>query len=167
MATIYRFIIEQKQTQARSGSGRNSTTSSTKVIGKNGKDATTNLFGIIGMGKGGVEHNRYMRAINPVLNKATGGVWEKGVRIGRAAAGMLKVSKTTGAIAGVSAVAITIIISFILQTIMKHQRMLIEKTDKINTQNYKMLENGGGVIHGSFEISTNWWSGKHTYNQNK
>lgn len=165
MATIYRFIIEQKTTQT--GGGRKSSgTTSKKGAGKKGKD-TTNIFGLLGMGKGGVEHNRYTRAINPVLNKMTGGVWEKAARLGRAGAGLLKVSKSTGAIVGVSAVAIAIILSFIFQTIMKVQSKEIAKMNKLNTQNYKSLENGGGAIHGSYSISTNLWNGRQTYNQNK
>ena len=165
MATIYRFIIEQKTTQ--SGGGRKSSgTTSKKGAGKKGKD-TTNIFGLLGMGKGGVEHNRYTRAINPLLNKATGGIWEKGARIGRAAAGLLKFNKTTGAIAGVSAVAIAIIISFVIQTTLKIQQREIAKMNKLNTQNFKALENGGGAIHGAYNISTNSWNGRQTYNQNK
>lgn len=163
MATIYRFIIEQKTTQ---GGGRKSTTPSKKGAGKKGKD-TTNIFGLMGIGKGGVEHNRYTRAINPLLNKATGGIWEKGARVGRAAAGLLKFNKNTGAIAGVSAVAIAILISFAIQTILKIQQREIAKMNKLNTQNFKALENGGGAIHGAYNISTNSWNGRQTYNQNK
>lgn len=165
MATIYRFIIEQKTNQ--NGNGRKSSgTTSKKGAGKKGKD-TTNMLSIFSGGKGGVEHNRYLRAINPVLNKATGGMWEKGMRIGRAAAGLLQISKSTGAVVGVSAVAITIIVSFILQTIMKIQNKDVAIMNKLNAQNYKMLENGGGVIHGAYNIATDSWNGRQTYNQNK
>ena len=165
MATIYRFIVEQKTTQ--SGGGRKSSgTTSKKGAGKKGKDST-NIFGLLGMGKGGVEHNRYTRAINPLLNKATGGLWEKGARVGRAAAGLFKFSKTTGAILGVSAVAIAILVSFAIQTTLKIQQREIAKMNKLNTQNYKMLENGGGAVHGAYNIATNSWNGRHTYNQNK
>ena len=163
MATIYRFIIEQKQTGG-GGNGRRSTGTGSKKGASKGKVKTITL---LGSAKGGVEHNRYMRAVNPLLNKMTGGVWERGVRLGRAGAGLLKFNASTGAIVGVSAVAITIIISFLIQYILKIQARDREIARKQNTRNYQMLENGVGSIHGQYEISTNMWNGRQTYNQNK
>lgn len=162
MATIYRFIVEQKTTSG-GGQGRKSTGGGKKGASK-GKAKTTTL---LGSAKGGVEHNRYMRAVNPVLNKMTGGYWEKGMRIGRAGLGLVKFYKDTGSFAGVSGVAITIIISFVLQTIMKIQDRDRRYADKQNVQNFKMLENGTGAVHGQYEISVNMWNGRATYNQNK
>lgn len=161
MATIYRFIVEQKST---TDNGRKAKESGSKKGASKGKVKTTTL---LGSAKGGVEHNRYMRAVNPLLNKATGGWYEKGVRLGRAGLGLVKFNKETGAFAGLSGVAITIIISFIIQTILKIQARDRAKADKENAQNYKMLENGFGAVHGQYEISVNMWNGKHTYNQNK
>ncbi len=163
MATIYRFIVEQKITESKN-SGRKSTGSSGKKGASKGKAKTTTL---LGSANGGVEHNRYMRAVNPVLNRMTGGYWEKGMRLGRAGLGLVKFNAETGAIAGLSGVAITIIISFVLQTIMKIQDRDRRIADKQNAQNYKMLENGIGAVHGQYEISVNMWNGRQTYNQNK
>ena len=160
MATIYRFIVEQKTTTR--GGGRKG--DSTPSKGGAGKRRTVSLFG---GGRGGVEHNRYMRAINPVLNRATGGAWEKGMRLGRAGMGLVQVDKTTGAFAGLSMVAITIIISFVLQAFFKKQQQDIKKAQALNARNYKMLENGVGAIHGEYEINVNMWNGRQTYNQNK
>lgn len=162
MATIYRFIVEQKTTT--SGQGRKSAATTSKKGASKGKVKTTTL---LGSAKGGVEHNRYMRAVNPVLNRMTGGYWEKGMRLGRAGLGLVKFNAETGAIAGLSGVAITIIISFVLQTIMKIQDRDRRIADKQNAQNYKMLENGIGAVHGQYEISVNMWNGRQTYNQNK
>ena len=39
--------------------------------------------------------------------------------------------------------------------------------EKLNAQNYKRLENGGGAVHGSYKIMTDGWSGRVTYNENK
>ena len=159
MATIYRFVIEQKQS---GGGGRTPRDTSTSTKGA-GKNRATSLFG---GEKGGVEHNRKMRAINPLLNKATGGLYEKGMRVGRAALGLVKVDEA-GKFAGLSGTAVAIIISFVIQTVLKIQSRERAKADKLNAQNYKQLENGFGAIHGSYEIATNLWNGQRTYNENK
>lgn len=164
MATIYRFIVEQK-TSGGGGSrgGRKEGSTNKKGAAKKGKKTV----GIFSGGKGGVEHNRYLRPINPVMNKITNGYWEKGMRLGRAGLGLVKVDATTGAFAGLSFVAIAIIISFILQTIMKYQAQDREIANKLNAQDYNMLENGVGAVHGQYSISVNLWNGRRTYNQNK
>ena len=159
MATIYRFIVEQKTTVAdsgrkpREGTGKGS-----------GKRKTVSLFG---GSKGGVEHNRKMRAINPLLNRATGGWWEKGMRLGRAGAGLIKVDKKTGEFAGFSWSAIAIIIAFVIQALLQWQKSELARAQHLNEQNFKQLENGIGAIHGAYKVSTNIWNGRNTFNQNK
>lgn len=162
MATIYRFIVETKERESRS-SGRKSDGDSAggKKRGAAKKGRYVSLVG----SKGGVESNRKLRAINPVLNRITGGYWEKGMRIGRAGAGMVKINKE-GAL-GISSVAIAIIVSMLLQGLMRYQNQLKVKAEKDNTNNFKALENGATQIHGAYTISTNIWSGAITYNQNK
>ena len=160
MATIYRFIVEQKTSST--GDGRQTPADISKnTTAKKGK-----YVSLFGGKKGGVEHNRKMRAINPLLNKMTGGYWEKGMRLGRAATGLVQYNKETGKF-GLSGTAIAIIIAFILQTLMKVQQQEMIKAQKLNAQNYKQLENGFGAIHGQYEVSTAFWTGRHTYNQNK
>lgn len=162
MATIYRFIVEQN-TRASGTDGRKG--SSTRE--KRKKQPTAKEVSLLGGMRGGVEHNRKMRAINPVLNKATGGYWEKGMRIGRAGLGLIKVNEQTGAYAGINGTAITILIAFVLQTIMKIQAQERVKAERLNAQNYKMLENGVGAIHSAYSVSVNTLTGRQTYNQNK
>lgn len=161
MATIYRIIVEQsaksKGEDGRKGGNRLGT-------GKPHAGKTTTL---LNSARGGVEHNRKMRAINPVLNKATGGYWEKGMRLGRAGLGLVKFDATTGAFAGLSGTAMAIIIAFVLQVLIKINDRERQKAQELNAQNYKMLENGVGAIHSSYEVNTNFWTGRQTYNQNK
>ena len=163
MATIYRFIVEQKTT---SSGGRKSSSESSgmskKSTAKKGKTIT-----LLSSMKGGVESNRKMRAINPLLNKLTGGWYEKGMRVGRAGLGLLKFDEETGKFAGFSGTAIAIIIAFALQTIMKYQNQQRTIAERKNKQNFKMLENGFGQINGAYDISVNVWNGRLTYNQNK
>ena len=161
MATIYRFIVEQKGGRGGSGGRKSSSGVSKKSAAKKGR-----WVSIIGGEKGGVEHNRKLRAVNPLLNKITGGYWEKGMRLGRAGLGLVQRNTETGKI-GISGTAVAIIIAFVIQAILKWQNKQIIAMNKVNAQNYKMLENGTMQIHGAYEISTNMWNGRHTYNQNK
>ena len=161
MATIYRFVIEQKA-QADSG-GRKSTKSSKKASkGAAKKGKSVSLFG---GEKGGVEHNRKMRAINPLINKATGGAWEKGMRATRAVSGLIKEDKNGNI--GIGGPALAILIQMVLLLLLKWQEFERDKATKQNEQNYKQLENGVGGIHGAYEVSTNIFTGRQTYNQNK
>ena len=162
MATIYRFIIEQKTTGG-SGSGRKNQTQapSKKTPSKKGR-----WVSIFGGDKGGVEHNRKLRAINPLLNKATGGYWEKGMRLGRAGLGLVQRNTETGK-PGLSGPAVAIIIAFIIQSLLKWQKAEQQKAQKYNAQNFKMLENGVSQIHGAYEVVADTWTGRLTYNQNK
>ena len=164
MATIYRFIVEQK---ASGGSGDTTKPRASKGAGKKGKDLP--LFGF-GGSKGGVEHNRKMRAINPILNKVTGGVWEKGMRLTRAGAGLVKRNTETGKLS-FSGPSIAIIVAFVLMTvwngIAKWNQRERANAAKLNAQNFKAMENGSGTIHGAYSISVNGWSGHISYNENK
>ena len=161
MATIYRFIVEQKASGRAGGDGRKPKEKSAKSPAKKGR-----YVSIFGGEKGGVEHNRKMRAINPLLNRATGGHWEKGMRLTKAGLGLVQKNTETGQIA-FSGTAFAIIIAYVIQLLMKFQKQEQEKAEKLNSQNYKQLENGVGSIHGSYKISTNVFNGRQTYNQNK
>ena len=160
MATIYRFIVENR---VRETTGRKSSENapSRKSPAKKGK-----WVAIIGGSKGGVEHNRKLRAVNPLFNKMTGGAWERGMRVGRASLGLVKQNTETGELK-LSGAAIAIIIAFIIQMLLKWQAQEYKKAQQRNEQNFKQLENGIGAIRGEYKMSTNIFNGRHTYNQNK
>ena len=163
MPTIYRFIVEQKTTSGGGGrkSDKESSGTSKKGPGKKGR-----YVSIFGGEKGGVEHNRKMRALNPLFNKATHGGAEKGMRLGRAGMGLITKNTETGKY-GLSGPAVAIIIAFVIQAIFKWQSRDAERSRKINENNFKAMENGGGAIHGQYTVSANTWNGALTYNQNK
>ena len=161
MATIYRFIIEQKAL-ADSGGRRSTNTSGRATKGAAKKGKSVSLFG---GEKGGVEHNRKMRAINPLINKATYGGWERGMRVSRAAMGIVKEDKNGNL--GISGPALAILIQMVLLGLLKWQEFERDKATKQNIQNFKQLENGVGAIHGAYEVSTHIITGRQTYNQNK
>ena len=159
MATIYRFIVEQKTSSG--GDGRKGGEGSSKSASKKGRNVS-----LFGGKKGGVEHNRKMRAINPLLNKLTGGWWEKGMRLGRAGAGLITKNTETGKL-GVSGTSIAILVAFLIQTLIKWQAKERQKAEQLNSQNFKALENGIGSIRGEYDLNVSLWSGRLTYNQNK
>lgn len=162
MATIYRFIVENKTSGGDGGrKGGGTGSPSKKTTAKKGR-----YVSVLGGDKGGVEHNRKLRAINPLLNKATHGYWEKGMRLGRAASGLVTKNTETGKL-GISGPAIAIIIAMVIQAILKIQNIQRERAKQMNAMNYKMLENGVGAIHGEYDISVNLWNNRATYNQNK
>lgn len=161
MATIYRFVIEQKQTQS---SGRKSGSS-----GGSGKGTTAKkgkMVSIFGGEKGGVEHNRKMRAINPLINKLTNGWWEKGMRLGRAGVGLVQRNTETGKW-GLSGPAVAIIIAFMINMLMKWQNTEKQKAERRNANNFKAMENGFGAIHSQYVVAENVLNGRYTYKENK
>ena len=108
-----------------------------------------------------------MRAINPLLNRMTSGYWEKGMRLSRAGIGLVKNASENGAKGVLTGPALYIILAFILIVSMKMLEKEQQKAQKMNAQNYKQLENGVGSVNGQYRVSTNFWTGRHTYNQNK
>ena len=160
MATIYRFIVEQKVSST--GSGRNPRSVAGKGAAKKGRSVS-----FFGGDRGGVEHNRKMRAINPLLNRMTGGLWEKGMRLTRAGIGLGKSVEKNGAKGILTGPALYIIIALVITTLLKWQQQEIKKARELNAKNYKQLENGYGSIHGQYKVSTAFLTGRHTYNQNK
>ena len=162
MATIYRFIVEQRFTNG--GQGRTLRDSSTTQKTSAKKGRSVSLFS---NGRGGVEHNRKMRAINPLLNRMTGGWWERGMRLTRAGIGMGRNIYQNGAKGIFTGPALYIIIAFLLTTLLKWNNQEKVKADKANAQDFKKLENGYGAIHGQYKTTQNFWTGRITYNQNK
>ena len=162
MATIYRFIVEQRTRETSSGrkGGDGTSTRASKGAAKKGK--TVSLFG---GEKGGVEHNRKMRAINPLINKGTYGHYEKGMRALRAARGIVKQDKKGNI--SISGVSIAILVQMLFLMLLKMQQYDRNRAQKENDQNFKQLENGIGSVHSQYKVSTAFFTGRHTYNQNK
>ena len=161
MATIYRYILETREGGGTSGRKNGLSGSAKKGAGKKGS------YSFFGGDKGGVEHNRKMRAINPLLNRATGGYWEKGMRLGRATLGLSKSIQEKGIKGAITGPALFIIIALLITSILKIQKKQMVEANKQNTQNYKQMEIGISAIHGEYSITRNYWNGKLSYNENK
>jgi len=137
MATVFKFIVEDK---------------ATKTIGKevqvdaNGvvlpKDgAGTQLASFTGSNKG-VEHNRYLRAINPILNRYTGGMWEKGTRMYRAGLGVIDTAKNSGVGAALTSVGAILIAQLIIMESVKAIEKAIKEAKEDNQANFFKIKNG-------------------------
>ena len=162
MATIYRFIVEQRQVVTSQGRTPRDSSTTQKTSAKKGRSVS-----LFSSGRGGVEHNRKMRAINPLMNRMTGGWWERGMRLSRAGIGMFKSIKKNGAKGILTGPALYIIIAFIITMLLKWNNAEKVKAEKANAQDFKKLENGYGAIHGQYKTTQNFWTGRITYNQNK
>ena len=163
MATIYRFIVENQMKESAGRKGEVALSTRNKGAGKKG----TSALSIFSSPRGGVEHNRRLRAINPLLNRATGGWWEKGMRVGRAGVGVVNTAREKGIKATIGGVGFTIILAFIIQQLLRLQNKNLEWGKQRNTQNYKQMETGISAVHGQYQLTANVISGRRTYNENK
>lgn len=167
MPSIYRFVVEQKVITSSGGGGRKGEATASPLAKKTPSKKGAKTVTLLGSMKGGVEHNRKLRAINPLINKATHGYWEKGMRLGRAGLGFVKFDAETSAFAGISGVAVSIILSMAIQTFLKIQNEQREHAKELNNQNFNLMESGIYGIRGDYQISVNMFNSRATYNQNK
>jgi hypothetical protein len=166
MATIYRFIVESTgQAQTQNLLANNSVDANGVIIPKKGAGSKGggSLVAHNPTGKrgGGVDHNRYMRPINPLLNRMTGGYWEKGQRVGRAMAQLPSEFKASG-MGALTSVASLILIQFAIMEIDKYVREQKKKAQEENQSNYLKIISGQTTIGTDYKVSRNIF-GKITY----
>jgi hypothetical protein len=169
MATIYRFIVESQsnggnnyvvdengEVQPLAGAG------SKMGGGGSGGNRSLVAHNPSGRNTGGVDHNRYMRPINPLLNRWTGGYWEKGQRVGRSVA---QIGRDLGSGAGLKAFAGTgglILLQFAIMEFDKWFREQQRKAKEENKSNYLKIVSGQTVLGQDYKVSRNIF-GKITY----
>jgi len=145
MATIYRFIVEEKQ-----GNANTATTNTGSPVPKNG--AGNKGFNLGGM-FGGTEHNRFMRPLNSVMNRVTGGVWERGNRIVKAGANVINAG-AKGGIAGVlGSVGFSIIVQFLIIEMFKMFEQEKKKAREENQANFLKIKTGQTVLGSDYKIN--------------
>jgi hypothetical protein len=161
MATIYRFIVESVgQSDAKKILENNDVSPDGEIIPKKG-GGSKGGGSLLAHNRGGVEHNRYMRPINPLLNRATGGYWEKGMRVGRAVGQLPSdfASKGMGALTGVASL---ILIQFAIMEFDKWFREQQRKSKEENQANYLKIVSGQTTIGTDYKVNRNIF-GKITY----
>ena len=153
MATIYRFIVE-----AQKASGV-ATDADGVVIPRKGAGSKGGASGSgrgfnFGGSRGGVEHNRYMRPINPLMNQLTGGWWEKGQRLGRAAASLPEQFSKKG-IGALGSTGALIIMQFAIMMAVQAFREQQKKSKEENQANYLKIVSGQTTIGQDYKVSRN------------
>lgn len=157
MATIFRFLVEDKATK--SIGTQNSVSPSGEIVPKKG--AGVKLASFTGSNVG-VDHNRYLRAVNPVVNSFTGGWWEKGTRMFRATRGVADTAKNSGAAAALTGVGAILIYQFIMMETLNLVRKELKKAEQANQSNYLRIRSGLQVL-GRDYMTTKTLFGKINY----
>ena len=168
MATIYEFIIRSQQGAGGAGGaggiggGVDADGNPIPVKGAGVKGSTSLVaHNPTGKSKDGVDHNRYMRPINPLINRWTGGFWEKGQR-GFNAVRQLPAdfkAKKLGALGGVASL---ILIQLAIMEFDRWFREQQKKAKEENKANYLKITSGQTVLGQDYKVNRNIF-GKITY----
>jgi hypothetical protein len=153
MATIYRFIVEAQKSGSASFDADGNPTTRKGAGNKGGSSGSGSGFNF-GGSRGGVEHNRYMRPINPLINRLTGGWWEKGQRVGRAAMEIPEQlhNKGIGALAGTASL---ILLQFTVMMVDRWFREQQKKAKEENQSNYLKIVSGQTTLGQDYKVSKN------------
>jgi hypothetical protein len=160
MATIYRFIVEARKATGVSYDADGNPIPAKGAGSKGGFSLTAHNPS--GKNRGGVEHNRYMRPINPLMNRLTGGWWEKGQRLGRAGAGVLDVAKTKGIGAALGSTGALIIMQFAIMMAVQAFQDQQKKAKEENQSNFLKIKSGQTTLGQDYKVSKDIF-GKITY----
>ena len=134
MATIYEFIVRD---QTKDGKNLMVDSDTGEVIAKSSVAKEKPLSG----SNKGVDHNRYMRAVNPLINRYVPG-FEKYVRGGRAVVGMYDTLVQTGIKSAITSVGAIVLLELALTKLDDLRREKIEEAKKENIANYNKLITG-------------------------
>jgi hypothetical protein len=160
MATIYRFIVEASKSTGVATDADGVVIPRKGAGSKGGASGSGRGFNFGGT-RGGVEHNRFMRPINPLMNRFTGGWWEKGQRVGRAAMALPSEIGAKG-IGALSSVASLILIQFAIMEFDRRFREEKRKANEENQANFLKLKSGQTTLGQDYKVSKNIF-GKITY----
>ena len=154
MATIYEFIVRD---QTKNGKKLMIDPETGEVIGKSSVAKEKPLSG----SNKGVDHNRYMRAVNPLINRYVPG-FEKYVRGGRAIVGVFDTLAQTGIKSAITGVGAIVLLELALTKLDDLRREKIEETKKENIANYNKLVTGQTQLSQNVAATKNIW-GKITF----
>ena len=161
MATIYRFIVEAQKASGVQYDADGNVIPRKGAGSKGGAGGSGRGFNI-GGSRGGVEHNRYMRPINPLLNRLTGGYWEKFNRVGRSVAQIGSDLSNNKGLSAFTGTAGLIILQFAIMEVDKYVREQMKKAKEENQANYLKIVSGQTTIGQDYKVSRNIF-GKITY----
>ena len=154
MATIYEFIVRD---QTKNGKQEMIDPDTGEVIAKKSVAKEKPLSG----SNKGVDHNRYMRAVNPLINRYVPG-FEKYVRGGRAIIGVYDTLVQTGIKSAITGVGAIVLLELALTKLDDLRREKIEEAKKENVANYNKLITGQTQLSQNVKATKNIW-GKVTF----
>ena len=134
MATIYEFIVRD---QTKNGKQEMIDPDTGEVIAKKSVSKEKPFSG----SNKGVDHNRYMRAVNPLINRYVPS-FEKYVRSGRAIVGVFDTIVQEGITSAMTSVGAIILLQLALTKLDDLRREKIEEAKKENIANYNKLITG-------------------------
>ena len=164
MATIYRFIVEARKATGVATDADGNVIPRKGAGSKGGSSGSGSGFNF-GGSRGGVEHNRYMRPINPLINRLTGGYWEKANRVGRAIGGLPEAFKTKDGkftASGFGSTASLILVQFAIMEVDKLIREQMKKSKEENQANFLKIKSGQTTLGQDYKVSKDIF-GKVTY----
>jgi hypothetical protein len=153
MATIYRFIVEAQRATGVTTDADGVVIPAKGAGSKGGSSGSGRGFNF-GGSRGGVEHNRYMRPINPLLNRLTGGWWEKGNRLGRAAASLPEQFNQKG-IGALGSTGMLIILQFAIMMAVQAFGEQQKKAKEENQANFLKIKSGQTTLGQDYKVSKN------------
>ncbi len=154
MATIYEFIVRD---QTKNGKQEMIDPETGEVIAKKSVAKEKPFSG----SNKGVDHNRYMRAVNPLINRYVPG-FEKYVRGGRAIIGVYDTLVQTGIKSAITGVGAIVLLELALTKLDDLRREKIEEAKKENIANYNKLITGQTQLSQNVKATKNIW-GKITF----
>ena len=147
MATIYEFIVRD---QTKNGKQEMIDPETGEVIAKKSVAKEKPLSG----SNKGVDHNRYTRAINPLVNRYVPN-FEKYVRGGRAVVGVFDTLTKTGIKSAMTSVGAIVLLEMVLTTLDDMRRDQIEKANQENLANYNKLVSGQSQLSQNVQATKN------------
>jgi hypothetical protein len=163
MATIYRFIVEARKATGVSYDADGNPMPAKGAGSKGGGSLLAHNPS--GKNRGGVEHNRYMRPINPLMNQLTGGWWEKGQRLGRSAMSLPEAFRTKEGkftAAGFGSTGMLLILQFGIMMGIQAFREQQKKSKEENQSNFLKIKSGQTTLGQDYKVSKDIF-GKITY----
>jgi hypothetical protein len=151
MATIYRFIVEASKNNNVQQDPNGNLIPIKGAGSKGGSDGSGRGFNL-GGSRGGVEHNRFMRPINPLMNRFTGGYWEKGQRVGRAVMALPNEFMKKGA-GALTSVASLILLQFMIMEIDRWFREQKRKANEENQANFLKIKSGITQLGSEYKVN--------------
>ena len=156
MATIYRFIVEARKATGVSYDADGNPIPAKGAGSKGGGSLLAHNPS--GKNRGGVEHNRYMRPINPLMNQLTGGWWEKGQRLGRSVMSLPEAFRTKDGkftASGFGSTGALLILQFAIMMGVQAFRDQQKKAKEENKSNYLKIVSGQTTLGQDYKVSRN------------